>query len=158
MAHVYQARVSWERGGQDFLDRQYSRAHVWAFDGGVEVPASASPLVVKPPRGREDAVDPEEAVVAAASSCHMLTFLDLAARQGFRVDRYVDEAEAVMGKRPDGRIALVGMTLRPAVTFSGEKRPTEHEIEQLHEKAGELCFIANSLNFPVSHEPTAEFV
>lgn len=153
MAHVHKATVRWERGDQPFLDRKYSRAHAWAFDGGVEVPASASPHVVRPPMSREDAVDPEEALVAAAASCHMLFFLDLAAHAGFRVDGYVDRAEGTMGKRPDGRVAMVAMTLRPEIVFSGDKRPTPEDIAALHHRSHALCYVANSLNFEIAVQP-----
>jgi organic hydroperoxide reductase OsmC/OhrA len=153
MAHVYGATVTWERGDQVYTDRKYSRAHVWGFDEGVKVPASSSPLVVKPPLARTDAVDPEEALVAATSSCHMLFFLDLASRQGFRVDRYIDQAQGTLDKRADGRTAMVGITLHPAITFSGEKRPTAADLDALHHRAHELCYIANSLNFEVHVEP-----
>jgi organic hydroperoxide reductase OsmC/OhrA len=152
MAHVYGATVSWERGGQDYLDRKYSRAHVWRFDGGVEVPASSSPSVVKVPLSREDAVDPEEALVASASSCHMLTFLDLAARAGFRVDSYVDQATGTMGRRPDGRVAMVDIVLKPQIAFSGDNRPSTEELAELHHRSHEICYIANSLNFEVRVE------
>ncbi len=153
MAHVHAATVRWERGDQAFLDRKYSRAHAWSFDGGLEVPASASPQVVRLPLSREDAVDPEEALVAAAASCQMLFFLDLAAHAGFRVDSYVDHVEGTMGKRPDGRVAMVAMTLHPEIVFSGEKRPTTDEIADLHHRSHELCYVANSLNFEVAVEP-----
>ena len=92
MAHEYRASILWQRDGAAFTDNKFSRAHVWRFDGGIEVPASASPSVVRPPYSRLEAVDPEEAFVAALSSCHMLTFLFLAAREGLVVDSYRDEA------------------------------------------------------------------
>ncbi|MGD2132343.1 MAG: OsmC family protein [Maricaulaceae bacterium] len=149
MAHRYEATVKWNRNGEDFLDRKYSRGHAWRFDGGVEVPASASPQVVKPPYSREDAVDPEEALVASTSSCHMLFFVDLASHAGFRIDSYVDEAFGVMDKRADGRTAMTEIVLRPAVAFSGDKQPTAEEIAELHHRAHELCFIANTLNCEV---------
>jgi organic hydroperoxide reductase OsmC/OhrA len=149
MSHAYGATVSWERGGQNFLDRKFSRAHVWRFDGGVEAAASSSPLVVKPPLSREDAVDPEEALVASVSSCHMLFFLDLAARMGFRIDSYRDAAAGMLGKRPDGRTAMVSIVLKPEIVFSGEARPGAEEIADLHHRAHALCYISNSLNFEV---------
>lgn len=159
MSHAYGATVSWERGGEDFLDRKYSRAHVWRFDGGVDVPASASPQVVKEPLSRADAVDPEEALVASAASCHMLFFLDLASRKGFRVDSYRDVAEGTLGKRADGRVAMTGITLRPEIAFSGEARPTPEDLAELHHRAHDLCFIASSLNFEVQVKPgEARFV
>src|ERR1700751_296022 len=104
MAHEYSADVIWTReDGAPFTDNRYSRAHVWRFDGGVEVPASSSPMSVKLPLSRADAVDPEEALVAALSSCHMLFFLDFAAHAGFVVDRYEDAAVGVMGKNERGK-------------------------------------------------------
>jgi len=151
MAHRYTATVAWRRGDEDFLDRRYSRAHAWSFDGGVTVPASSSPLVVKVPLSRLDAVDPEEALVASASSCHMLFFLDFVSRAGFRVDAYEDAAEGEVGKRDDGRIGFLSITLHPAVTFVGAA-PSPEALAELHHKAHEACFIANSLNFPVAVE------
>jgi organic hydroperoxide reductase OsmC/OhrA len=149
MAHVYTANVVWSRGDQVYTDRKYSRGHAWRFDGGVEVPGSSSPLVVKPPLSREDAVDPEEAFVAALASCHMLFFLDFAARAGFRVDRYDDAAEGEMGKGADGKVFVAKVTLKPAITWSGAKTPTAAEIADLHHKSHDHCFIANSVKSEV---------
>jgi organic hydroperoxide reductase OsmC/OhrA len=143
MAH-YSATLTWKRGEQAFADGKYSRAHEIAFDGGVTLPASSSPHVVRVPLSREDAVDPEEMLVAALSSCHMLTFLDLARRAGFVVDSYVDAAEGVMGKDERGRIALTHVTLNPKIAWSGEKRPSAADLDDLHHKSHELCYIANS--------------
>src|ERR1700745_2603041 len=103
MAHQYTATVLWTRGDAPFTDRAYSRGHVWRFDGGVEVPGSSSPLSVKLPLSRADAVDPEEALVASVSSCHMLFFLDFAAKSGFVVDKYEDAAVGVMTKNEHGK-------------------------------------------------------
>lgn len=149
MAHVYTAKVLWERGAQPFVDKRYSRAHAWRFDGGVNVAASASPQVVKVPLSREDAVDPEEAFVASLSSCHMLFFLDYASRAGFRIDRYEDDASGEMAKDIEGRMMVAKVTLRPAITWSGEKRPTAAEIADLHHKSHAVCFIANSVKSDV---------
>ena len=143
MAH-YNATLTWKRGEQVFADGKYSRAHEIAFDGGVTLPASSSPHVVRVPLSREDAVDPEEMLVASLSSCHMLTFLDLARRAGFVVDSYVDAAEGVMGKDERGRIALTHVTLNPKIAWSGEKRPSAADLDDLHHKSHELCYIANS--------------
>ncbi|HSX69504.1 MAG TPA: OsmC family peroxiredoxin, partial [Pseudomonas sp.] len=107
---IHSAEILWSRGDQDFLDNRYSRAHLWRFDGGVEVPASSSPHVVPPPGSRADAVDPEEAFVASLSSCHMLWFLSLAARDGWRVDAYRDLAEGRMGRNAEGRLAILRVT------------------------------------------------
>lgn len=154
MAHTYGANVAWRRGEDEvFTDNRYSRAHFWRFDGGVEVPASSSPLNVRLPLSREDAVDPEEALVAAVSSCHMLFFLAFAARDGYRVDLYEDPAEAVLGRRADGREAITEVRLRPRITFSGPQRPTVEVIARLHHAAHEACYIANSITADVVVEP-----
>ncbi len=145
MSGLYTAEVVWRRGEQPFTDRKYSRAHELRFDGGTVVPGSSAPAVVKPPLSRVDAVDPEEAVVAALASCHMLFFLDLAARAGFRIDAYEDAAEGLLEKAADGRTWLTRITLKPAITWSGDKRPGADDIAALHEKAHDLCYIANSL-------------
>ncbi|HWH38662.1 MAG TPA: OsmC family protein [Usitatibacter sp.] len=151
--HTYTATVSWSRGEQPFTDGKYSRAHRWRFDGGVDVPASSSPQVVRPPLSDEAAVDPEEAFVAALSSCHMLFFIDFARRAGFRIDRYEDQAEGIMAQDAEGRTAMTVVTLRPAIAFSGERLPTAEEVEALHHKSHEACFIANSVRSEVRIEP-----
>ncbi len=148
-----EAKITWERKGAEFTDRQYSRAHRWSFDGGVEVPASSSPGVVREPLSDASAVDPEEAFVAAISSCHMLSFLDQAARQGFTVERYTDEAVGRMAKNEAGKIAVTLVTLHPDIEFTGDKRPTHQEIEHLHHRAHEVCFIASSVKTDISIEP-----
>lgn len=152
MSHGHEARVTWERGDAVFTDRRYDRAHTWTFDGGVTVPASSSPAVVRPPMSREDAVDPEEAYVAALSSCHMLFFLDFASRAGFVVDRYDDRALGTLEKGADGRAWMSRVALRPAISFSGERKPTAAEIDALHHRAHEACFIANSVRTEVTVE------
>lgn len=146
MAHEYRATVSWKRGSDElFTDGKWSRAHEWKFDGGVTVPASSSPLSVKVPLSRADAVDPEEALVAALSSCHMLTFLYLAYRQGFVVDSYVDDAVGVITKNERGKLFVSRVALRPRIAFSGAKQPSAEELGQLHHHAHEECYIANSV-------------
>jgi len=152
----YEARVVWERGGASFTDNRYSRAHSWSFDGGVEVPASASPHVVPLPWSVERAVDPEEAFVAALASCHMLWFLSLAAKRGLRVDRYEDAASGVMQKDGAGKLAITHVTLRPCAAFSGTRLPTRAELEDLHHRAHAECFIANSVKTDVRCEPVLE--
>src|SRR5262245_11096300 len=123
MAHEYTATISWKRGADEaFTDIKFSRAHRWSFDGGVTVPASSSPLSVRVPLSRADAVDPEEALVAALSSCHMLTFLYLAAKQGFVVDSYDDDAVGVMTKNERGKLFMSKVSLRPRIAFSGSKQ------------------------------------
>lgn len=152
-AHEYRARIHWERGGAVFTDNRYSRGHSWHFDGGVAVPASSSPHTVRVPLSVEAAVDPEEALVAALASCHMLWFLSLAATARWRIDGYTDEAVGSMGRNAAGKIAMLSVTLRPRVSFSGERLPTRAEIVQLHERAHGECFIANSVTTAVQIEP-----
>lgn len=152
MSH-YLATIRWERNSTDFLANRYSREHVWEFDGGTIVPASASPQIVPLPFSNAANVDPEEAFVAALSSCHMLFFLDLASRAGFEIERYIDKAEGVMGKNAQGKIAMTRVTLQPAVTFTGANRPERAAIDKLHHKAHDLCFIANSVTTEVVISP-----
>ena len=142
---THSATLTWQRNSnEDFAKGKYSRAHKIAFDGGVSIDASSSPTVVRVPLSREDAVDPEEMLVAAMSSCHMLTFLDLARRAGFVVDVYVDPAEGVLDKDERGRFAITKVTLKPHITWGEGKAPDAAQLHELHHKAHELCFIANS--------------
>ncbi len=150
---TYTAEVLWSRSEQKFVDGRYSRKHVLRFDGGIEVPGSASPHVVPLPYSAADAIDPEEAFVSSLSSCHMLWFLSIAASQGFVVDRYHDIAEGIMGKNSKGKLMVSLVTLHPNVMFSGEKQPTFSELEQLHHQAHAECFIANSVKTEVRCEP-----
>ena len=149
----YSAEVLWQRDGQHFLDNRYSRRHLLRFDGGVEVAGSSSPHVVPLPMSDAAAVDPEESFVASLSSCHMLWFLSIAAQRRFCVDRYLDSAVGVMAKNDQGKMAMTVVTLRPAVTFSGEHLPTRAQIEALHHAAHEACYIANSVKSEVRCEP-----
>ena len=146
MSHKYEARVTWARPSDaKFTDNRYSRAHEWSFDGGITVRASSSPSVVPLPLSAADAVDPEEALVASASSCHMLYFLFFAAKKGFVVDRYEDQAFGVLEKNEAGKMFMKTITLRPQVTFSGDRTPSTDEMNALHHSAHEECFIATSL-------------
>ena len=143
----YRATVEWAGEG-DFAGNRYSRAHLWLFDGGARVPASASPAAVPPPLSDPAAVDPEEALVASASSCHMLWFLHRAREVGLTVTRYRDEAVAKMGKDERGRIAITRIVLRPRVEFAGAA-PDEETLQRLHEAAHDSCFIANTMRCEV---------
>lgn len=147
--HTYEATITWERGAQAFVDNRYSRGHSWHFDGGAEIPASSSPQVVPLPMSVAGNVDPEEALVASVSSCHMLFFLNIAARRGFIVDRYIDHAVGVMEKNAEGRVAMTRITLRPLIAFGGERRPTAEEIAQIHHESHDQCYIANSIKSEV---------
>ena len=144
----HKAKIEWERTG-DFLGNTYSRGHRWHFDGGAEIPASSSPHVVPTPLSIEANVDPEEAFVASLSSCHMLWFLAIVAKQRFVVERYVDQAVGIMEKDAEGKMAMTKVTLRPEITFSGDKLPTREQLEEMHDQAHEDCFIANSVKTEV---------
>ena len=147
---TYTATIRWTRTGDgDFAKGQYSRAHEWAFDGGLTVPASPSPHIVPAPWNDPAGVDPEEAYVASLSSCHMLFFVDFARRAGFVLDSYVDEAEGVLERRADGRMWMSRVTLRPRLGWSGDKQPDASAIADLHHRAHEACFIANSVTTEV---------
>ena len=151
MAH-HTARILWESNTDDFQKNQYSRAHHWSFDGGQTVLASSSPSVVRVPFSDPAGIDPEEALVASLSSCHMLTFLYYAAKSGFAVLRYEDNAEGVMAKNGQGRMAITRVTLKPLVTFK-DKQPSRAELDHLHHVAHEECFIANSVKTEIICEP-----
>jgi organic hydroperoxide reductase OsmC/OhrA len=147
------AIAAWERGDANFLDQRYSRRHTLAFDGGVTLPASSSPHVVPRPMSDPTCVDPEELFVASLSSCHLLWFLGIAAGRGFVVDRYQDAAEGTLAHDSSGRLMMTVVTLRPAVTWSGETRPSPDEVDAMHHEAHARCFIANSVTTEVRCEP-----
>jgi len=148
------AEVLWSRAAAEpFLDRRYSRRHLLRFDGGLEVPGSSSPHVVPVPLSDAAALDPEEAFVASLASCHMLWFLSIAARDGFCVERYRDAAAGVMGQDARGRTAMLVVTLRPEVRFSGATLPSRQEVERMHHEAHEECFLASSVRSEVRCEP-----
>jgi organic hydroperoxide reductase OsmC/OhrA len=147
------ATIRWRRKPEEpFLDGRYSRAHRWDFDGGAEVSASASPSVVRVPFSDPAGVDPEEALVAALSSCHMLFFLDFAKQAKFVVESYEDEAEGLMEKGADGRVRMTKATLRPLIRFAGGRVPSAAELAAIHHKAHEACYIANSVTTVVTVE------
>ena len=137
------AIIRWSRGDDDFAANKHSRAHEWEFDGGLKVPASASPDIVPLPYSVAENVDPEEAFVASISSCHMLFYLHKARDAGFVVNTYEDDAVGVLGKNAAGRMAITRVTLNPVVSYEGPG-PSAGQIEALHHEAHELCFIANS--------------
>ncbi len=142
------ATIHWQRTSANFSYDSYNRAHEWRFDCGVVVPASASPLY----RGDVERVDPEEALVAALSSCHMLSFLAYAARKKLVVDTYDDDAVGIMTKNAAGKPWVSRVTLRPHVVFSGPP-PSPEQIAALHHAAHEACFIAQSVKTEVVIEP-----
>jgi organic hydroperoxide reductase OsmC/OhrA len=152
----YRTVVVWSRGDATFTDNRYGRGHRWLFDGGIEVPASSSPHVVPLPLSVEAAVDPEEAFVVSLSSCHMLWFLSIAARCGFVIESYRDEAVGVMGKDASGKLAMTRVTLHPEVRFGGGKLPAAGEVTEMHDQAHEECFLARSVKTDVRCEPVWE--
>ena len=146
----YKATIKWQRTSPDFLKGNYSREHTWSFDGGVTVPASSSPSVVPVPFSNPAHVDPEEAFVASISSCHMLTFIYLAAKQGFQMDSYEDEAVGVLTKNEKGVPWISLVTLHPKIVYSGDKTPSPADEKQLHHLAHEQCYIANSIKTEIA--------
>lgn len=143
--HEYRATTTWRRTSADFTYDTYNRAHEVKFGGGEVVPWSAAPEF----KGDAQRVNPEEAYVAALSTCHMLTFLAIAARKRFTVDAYIDEAAGAMERGPGGKFWISRVTLRPRVTFSGPRQPTAEELSELHHAAHENCFVANSVKSEV---------
>ena len=148
----HRVTLEWRAAGGAFTDNRYSRAHSLRFDGGTEVPGSASPQVVPEPLSDPAGVDPEEMLVAAAASCHMLWFLDLARQAGLDVASYEDEASGTLGRASDGRMGITRIVLRPRIDFSGDL-PDSATLGRLHHEAHDRCFIANSLKTEIEIEP-----
>ena len=146
----HRATVSWKSDNDKFLEGKFTRLHSWTFDGGAVVAASASPSVVPAPYSSATGVDPEEAFVASVSSCHMLTFLHEARKAGFRVDAYDDDAVGEMTKNERGIPWVSKITLHPRIVYGGDKRPSPADEEQLHHRAHDFCFIAQSIKTDVT--------
>ncbi|HMM64742.1 MAG TPA: OsmC family protein [Mesorhizobium sp.] len=150
---TYVAEIEWKaKPEENFPAGRYSRVHQIRFDNGLAVRASASPNVVPRPYADPTAVDPEELMVAALSSCHMLSFLDLARRAGVMVRAYHDAAEGILEKTAEGRVALTKVTLRPRIDCDADRIT----LDELHHRAHEVCFIANSVRTDVRVEPVFE--
>lgn len=143
--HEHHAAIAWSNHGPNFLKGQYSREHTWTFDGGVTVPASPSPAIVPKPWSNAAHVDPEEALVASVASCHMLTFLWLASKQGWEVASYTDAAVGRLTKNERGQFWLSRITLRPKITWANDRHPTAAQLGELHHRSHDECFIANSV-------------
>jgi organic hydroperoxide reductase OsmC/OhrA len=142
----HRARVAWERTTDDFEYDTYPRDHEWSF-AEAHVAASSAPEF----KGTASRVNPEEALVAALSSCHMLTFLAICARKRIAVDRYEDAAVGTLEKNEEGRLAMTKVVLRPRITFAGEA-PSPEALGKLHESSHRNCFIANSVRTEVTVE------
>jgi organic hydroperoxide reductase OsmC/OhrA len=152
---THAATILWRRTEDaDFAAGRYSRRHAWSFDGGATVQASASPAAVPPPWSDPAGVDPEEAFVAALSSCHMLWFLSLAAAAGWVVESYEDAATGTMGRIASGQMAFTAVVLRPRIVCA-EPAPDAAAIGALHDAAHARCFIAHSVRCAVRVEPAA---
>lgn len=141
----HNVKLAWALGDAEFGYTSYPRDHVWSFDDGTpEIRASAAPTYL----GSADALDPEKALVGALASCHMLTFLAIAAKKRWVVTAYQDHAVGTLGKNEEGRMAIIDVALHPEITFGGEP-PSAEEVASVHEKSHKHCFIANSVNCPV---------
>jgi organic hydroperoxide reductase OsmC/OhrA len=145
----HKATIQWVRTGDEFLKGKFSRAHTWTFDGGVTIAASSSPFAVPLPYSVSENVDPEEAYVASVSSCHMLTYLWVAYRNGYSIDSYIDEAIGHLTKNEKGVSWVSLITLHPKIAYGGEKIPNAEEILRFHYLAHDNCFIANSIKTEV---------
>lgn len=139
------AIVKWQRDRAKFTDNQYSREHIWEFDGGLKIAASSSPQVVPIPYSNPDCIDPEEAFIASISSCHMLWFLSIAAKKKLVVENYQDRVVGLMGKNKEGKLAIIQIRLCPEIIFERDNLPTEAQIKEMHQEAHHNCFLANSV-------------
>jgi organic hydroperoxide reductase OsmC/OhrA len=148
----HKATIHWKQPSAEFLRGKYSREHTWTFDGGITVAASSSPSAVPVPYSNPANVDPEEAFVAAISSCHLLSYLYVAFRAGFVVESYDDDAVGTMTKNEKGILWVSSVVLRPRIAYGGERRPTREEEDHLHHAAHEQCFIANSVKSDIRVE------
>jgi organic hydroperoxide reductase OsmC/OhrA len=150
MPDNYCAEIEWARGESVFIDGKYSRGHLWRFDGGLEVSASSAPSSVPVPYSIEEAVDPHEALVAAASSCHLLFFLAFAAKAKIVVDRYIDKPSGSLGRDHRGKLIISAIVLRPHVIFSPDTHIDPERSRDLHSRAHRDCYVANSLRTTIS--------
>ena len=144
----HRVRVDWRRGAHSFDYESYDRGHDWRFPEGPTVRASAAPEFL----GDASLVDPEQAFVAALASCHMLTFLAIAARRRLVVNSYCDQAVGVLEKNADGRLALTRVTLRPRIEFESAP-PDAVALRRLHDQSHQTCFLANSVTTSIVIEP-----
>lgn len=146
---TYSIELAWRRETPDFDYKTFDRGHAWYLAGGQTVLGSAAPEFFGDPAKS----NPEEALLAALSSCHMLTFLAVAALKKLVVESYEDEPTAELGKNEKGKTMVSRLVLRPKVVFGGETMPDPDTVAELHRKAKENCFIGNSLLSPVALEP-----
>lgn len=151
----HRAHIVWEKETESFGYKEYNREHTWSFPkGGVTVKASAAPKYL----GQPEYVDPEEALVAAISSCHMLTFLAICARRSIVVERYDDDAIGWLEPNEQRRLAITRVVLKPVVTFAAGQRPDANTLAQIHEESHHQCFIANSVTTAITVDASDERV
>jgi organic hydroperoxide reductase OsmC/OhrA len=144
----HRAKIAWERGSGEFTYEAYTRDHTWEFENGVKIEASGAPEFL----GSPEFVDPEEAYVAALSSCHMLTFLAISARKRFVVDSYTDSPVGWLEKNERGKFSVTRVSLRPKISFAEGSGPSTEQLERLHHLAHTECFLANSVHTAISVE------
>jgi len=154
--NTYSAKIHWQRTGNTFSQNEYSRKHKWTFDGGITVPASASPEIVPEPLSDRSAVDPEEAFIASLSSCHMLWFLSIASREGSIIDDYIDNVHGKMEKNQEGKLAIAEVILRPVVQFDGDHQLDQSSFDKLHHRAHQRCYIAHSVQTTIIVDATMD--
>jgi organic hydroperoxide reductase OsmC/OhrA len=140
----HRVNLHWQRTSEDFHYDRYNREHRVEFGGGLAITGSAAQEY----RGKPEHPNPEEALVYAAASCHMLSFLAIAAKRKLVVDGYEDRASGVLAKNAEGRLAITRITLRPVITWAGEA-PSHETLTRMHEASHRECFIANSLKSEV---------
>ncbi len=144
----HRVKLVWVRENAPFERNNYSRDHRVVYSGGQSVDASAAAGY----GGSDSRVDPEQQLLGALSSCHMLTFLAVAANRGYVIDRYEDDAVAELGKNAEGQTAVTTATLRPRIHFAGQSVPSSEDLSKLHDRAHRACFVANSIRTVVKIE------
>ena len=152
---IQEVTVHWSSQADSFSEGRYSRDHIWHSKKGWRIEASSSPDIVPIPYSNPTMIDPEEAFLASVSSCHMLWFIDLARRAGFRATDYVDHATGQMTSDSDGQCWISEISLAPRIIWVGPA-PNRAKVEQLHAEAHQKCFIANSVKTAISiRQPSA---
>ncbi|MDV5167393.1 OsmC family protein [Photobacterium rosenbergii] len=148
---TFEAKVDWTKGKEEqFVDNNFSRAHLWHFDGGLSVPASSSHHIIPIPLSNPDNIDPEQAFIAAVSSCHMMALLTIASKRKYVVESYSDKAIGILERDNSGRSSITKVTLRPVIRFSGANVPSKDNLRKLHKVAHDNCFIANSVKAEIT--------
>jgi organic hydroperoxide reductase OsmC/OhrA len=141
--------LRWKNRGEDFFYKTYDRTHLWEFEGGTTIEASAAPDYL----GKAVLVNPEEAFAASLSSCHMLTFLAIASMKKYMISTYEDNAVAILGKNENRKMVVKTLYLRPNINFEGDNIPNKTTIDEMHDRAHKECFIANSVLTEIIIEP-----